>query len=452
MLSILVLIFLALISRPGLTQENGDELMRVADLTPGGKALYRRTLHQELTDVMDLIETHYVDPLERKSLMQSCVEGVGTPWSDGEKVEKVFHRFIYSFDELNPDSARQQMLKCIDSTLKQLGPQNRYFDSDKMQKLIADAKTKTGIDITLIRSNDRYEVVDVGEDGPAQLAGLQTGDVIVSIGGVSLATLKTEQIEELIHGKTGSVVTFEVFRPSLEKPFEIIVTRVPTDPGKIESKLLTNKVAHLTLRQFTSSTLRWFTASFQELLVSANGPIRGVMLDLRACTGGLLPVSVGLSAAFLPEKSPVVEIKGRTKDLNLSLRAEKSYYVQGKEPDPLAGLSEDIKTIPLVVVTGSRTSGGCEIIAAALQDNQRATIVGSQTAKQGLISQYFRPLNFLSPRLRLTTSRIIRSNGRSLAETGVNPDVSVESKLQIDLAGPGPVLDRAVQEIEARIK
>jgi carboxyl-terminal processing protease len=448
---IFIPIFILLVTSPGAAKEISRDILQVAELTPNGRIQYRKMLQQELKDVMNLVETHYVDPIERKTLMQSCVNGAGAPWPDGEKIEKVFNRFIFSLDELNADSARQQMLKCVDNMVKVLGPQNEYFDADKLDKLIAENKTDAGIDISLIPNKDGYEVVNMGEESAALLSGLRPGDVIISANEVPLLSLKSEEVRKLIIGTIGSSVKLLINRPGNEGSLEITVARVPTDRGKIESKLIGNGIAHLTLRHLTTSTLSWLMVSIQELQVSKNAPIRGVVLDLRSCTGGLLNVAVGVSAAFLPEKSPVMELKGRTKNSSVSLRAEKAHYVRGKEPNPLATLSEDFKSMPLSVITGPRTSGGCEIIAAALQDNKRATIVGAQTAKQGLISEYFRPENFLSPRLKLVTSRIFRVNGRSLIEEGVSPDIAVEARTPVDIAGPGPALERAVLEIEQKV-
>jgi carboxyl-terminal processing protease len=156
---------------------------------------------------------------------------------------------------------------------------------------------------------------------------------------------------------------------------------------------------------------------------NAQTPLKGVVLDLRNNPGGLLDAAVGLSAMFLPKDALVVYTEGRMEGSKTRYLASKDYYSR-RGGDPLANAPEILKTVPLVVLTNGAAASASEIVAGALQDHKRATVMGTTTFGKGSVQNII-PLSQTSG-VKLTTSRYFTPNGRSIQGTGIEPDVLIE--------------------------
>ena len=159
------------------------------------------------------------------------------------------------------------------------------------------------------------------------------------------------------------------------------------------------------------------------------GDLKGLVLDLRNDPGGLLNAAVAVSAAFLPKDALVVYTDGRVEDAKMRLHARKENYLRSaSREDYLSKLPAAVKNVPMIVLVNNGTASASEIVAGALQDHKRATVMGSQTFGKGSV-QTILPLGNNSA-IKLTTARYYTPNGRSIQAKGIEPDVAVDDGSQ----------------------
>lgn len=185
------------------------------------------------------------------------------------------------------------------------------------------------------------------------------------------------------------------------------------------------------MTQFQESTTQYLVKHLNELF--KQGPMKGLVLDLRNDPGGLLHGAVGVSAAFLPPKALVVSTDGRTEDAKRKYFAISEDYLRGTREDFLKTLPPSVKTVPMVVLVNGGSASASEIVAGALQDHKRAVVLGTQSFGKGSV-QTILPLNN-NTAIKLTTARYFTPNGRSIQAKGIEPDIKVEDTAGGDL-GP----------------
>jgi carboxyl-terminal processing protease len=167
------------------------------------------------------------------------------------------------------------------------------------------------------------------------------------------------------------------------------------------------------------------------------GPLKGLVLDLRNDPGGLLHSAVGISAAFLPAKSLVVSTDGRTEDARRRFVAAPEDYLRGRGEYVLQKLPAQVKSVPLIVLVNGASASASEIVAGALQDHKRATVLGTQTFGKGSV-QTIIPLRMDGDNpaaIKLTTARYYTPSGRSIQAKGIVPDLIVEDTAEGNFAG-----------------
>eukprot|EP01031_Cornospumella_fuschlensis_P031808 gene31808-38453_t len=185
------------------------------------------------------------------------------------------------------------------------------------------------------------------------------------------------------------------------------------------SKILDSKYLYLRVGSLDSSALRQLGSTLRAMEPDVLRGLSGIVLDLRRNPGGILTTSVGVAAAFLPTSTPVASTVGRNSKVEKYLAEPKSYVIRSA-PDELRSLPAAIKALPLLVMVNRQTQAGAEAIAAALQDNKRAQIMGEQTPGNGTV-QTFTPW-LENTGIKLTTSKLVRPNGEEWAGKGVTPD------------------------------
>jgi carboxyl-terminal processing protease len=152
--------------------------------------------------------------------------------------------------------------------------------------------------------------------------------------------------------------------------------------------------------------------------------MKGLILDLRNDPGGVLPGAIGVSAAFLPKDVPVVSTNGQIADSKATYLARRDFYATRVNNDPLARLPEAVKKVKMVVLVNSGSASASEIVAGALQDYKRATVMGTQTFGKGSV-QTIRQIS-ADTAVKLTTARYYTPNGRSIQARGIVPDLIVD--------------------------
>ncbi|SDP94930.1 carboxyl-terminal processing protease [Rhodoferax sp. OV413] len=274
--------------------------------------------------------------------------------------------------------------------------------------------------------------------GSALVAGVLWGDVLYAVDGKRVANMEPHQVAALLAGPQGSSFSVTVFRESTLTVLTLPVERRPTVSIKPSVTAVAPGVALLKVPRYRNDTLQDTAAALKEAW--QQDPFRrGLILDLRRSPGGLLSGAIGLASLFLPEDAVVASTHGRLPASNAKYKAAPAFYTGRNEPDPFAGLSAELRAVPLAVLIDASTMSGAEIVAAALKDHRRATLLGQKTWGSGSI-QTVRPLS-PTDALKITTAYWFSPNGARLHGAGVMPDVI--------LANPGS--DSAVQDAVAAL-
>jgi carboxyl-terminal processing protease len=187
--------------------------------------------------------------------------------------------------------------------------------------------------------------------------------------------------------------------------------------------------------QFQERTVDDMVKAINELY--KQGPLKGLVLDLRNDPGGLLHTAIGVSAAFLPPKVLVVSTDGRTDENRRKFLASPEDYLRGRGEDMLAKLPPQIRTVPMTVLINGASASASEIVAGALQDHKRATVIGTQSFGKGSV-QTIIPLRMDRDNpaaIKLTTARYYTPSGRSIQAKGIVPDLTVEDTAEGNFAG-----------------
>jgi carboxyl-terminal processing protease len=212
-------------------------------------------------------------------------------------------------------------------------------------------------------------------------------------------------------------------------PAEVNPRRDVQSAQSVTSKVIEGKHLYLHVSRLDDKTLEQLGGALRTTDPVAFREVSGMVLDLRENQGGLLTAMVGVAAVFLPASARVATAMGRDKELNISYLADSNFYYRGvASTDPLRELPLAVKNLPLLVLINRHTASGAEAIAAALQDNQRAKVIGEQTLGYGTV-QTVRMLSS-DTAIKLTTSKLIRPNGEEWEMKGVTPDYYTVQKVR----------------------
>ncbi|WP_395772252.1 S41 family peptidase [Arenimonas sp.] len=256
------------------------------------------------------------------------------------------------------------------------------------------------------RDPTRIRVVAPFDDTPAQRAGLRAGDFITAINGIPVNNDHSSASPERLRGKPGTKAVLTVLRQGEKSPLTITVIREVISIQSVKARWMEPGYAYFRISAFQGDTGLEFRRQWQSLQTSAAGvKAKGVLLDLRSNPGGLVNAAVEVADAFLPA-AVVVSTKGR------NALANSVYY---SKP------GEQFEGVPVVVLIDAGSASASEILAGALQDHKRATIIGSRSFGKGSVQNVIRLDN--GDAFKLTTSRYFTPNDRSIQAQGIVPDV-----------------------------
>jgi carboxyl-terminal processing protease len=225
-----------------------------------------------------------------------------------------------------------------------------------------------------------------------------------------------------MRGKPKTSIRLTIVRKGDAKPFEVTLMRDVIRVQSVKSKMIEPGYGYVRVSQFQEHTPENLVKHINVLY--KDGPLKGLVLDLRNDPGGLLNGAVGISAAFLPPRVTVVTTDGRTEDAKRKYVASPEDYLRGTRDDYLRALPAQVKNVPMVVLVNGGSASASEIVAGALQDYKRATIIGTQTFGKGSV-QTIMPLGN-NTAIKLTTARYYTPNGRSIQAKGITPDIEVD--------------------------
>jgi carboxyl-terminal processing protease len=224
-------------------------------------------------------------------------------------------------------------------------------------------------------------------------------------------------------------VVLTIARKGQDRPWIVPLERTEIVVRSVKAAMVEPGYAWLRISQFQEQTVGDMAAKLTELY-RQDPSIKGLVLDLRNDPGGLLPGAIGVSAAFLPANSEIVSTVGQLPDSNRAFYARREFYSGNTRTDPLAGLPRALQSVPMVVLVNGGSASAAEIVAGALQDYQRATIMGTQTFGKGSV-QTLRQLS-ADTAVKLTTARYYTPKGRSIQARGITPDLRVEERVDGD--------------------
>jgi len=324
---------------------------------------------------------------------------------------------------VEPVEDKKLITEAISGMLTGLDPHSAYLDQDAFRELQVGTQGEFGgLGIEVGMEEGFVKVVSPIEDTPAFRAGLKPGDFIIKIDDTSVKGMNLTEAVKRMRGKPRTSIRLTILRKGEPRPFEVTLIRDIIRVQSVKSKLIEPGYGWVRVSQFQEHTGENLAKHIEGLYRS--GPLKGLVLDLRNDPGGLLNGAVGIASAFLQPQMLVVRTDGRTEDAKRKFIAAPEDYLRGSRKDYLRDLPAALKTVPMVVLVNGGSASASEIVAGALQDHKRATIMGTATFGKGSV-QTILPLGN-NTAIKLTTARYYTPSGRSIQAKGITPDIVVE--------------------------
>lgn len=327
-------------------------------------------------------------------------------------------------DYVEPVEDKKLINEALTGMLQGLDPHSAFMDKDAYKDLQAGTQGEFGgLGIEVTMEDGLVKVVTPIEDSPAYKAGLKSGDLISKLDEKQVRGLTLNDAVKIMRGAPGTKIILTVLRKDESQPLTFSLTRDTIKSQSVKNKYIEKDYGYVRITQFQEHTGEDLAKALIALQKQNKGPFKGLVLDLRNNPGGLLDAAVGVSAAFLPKDKLVVYTEGRVEDSKMQLKANVSDYARRGKPDYLRSVPEDYKKTPMVVLLNAGSASASEIVAGALQDHKRATILGITSFGKGSV-QTILPMNNGSA-IKLTTARYFTPNGRSIQAKGIEPDINV---------------------------
>jgi carboxyl-terminal processing protease len=331
-------------------------------------------------------------------------------------------------DYVEPVDEKKLISEAISGMVASLDPHSQYFDKKSFKEFREGTSGRfVGVGIEITMEDGLVKVVSPIEDSPAFRAGLKSGDLITKIDDTAVKGLSINDAVKLMRGEPRTKVLLSIFRKDENRTFPVTITREEIKTQSVKTRMVEPGYAWVRVSQFQDRTIEDFARKVEDLY-KADPKIKGLVLDLRNDPGGLLDAAVALSAAFLPDNVTVVSTNGQLADSKFVYTTAPQHYLRRGGSDPIKRLTDAtkgaLKSVPLVVLVNEGSASASEIVAGALQDHKRATILGSQTFGKGSV-QTVRPLG-PDTGLKLTTARYYTPAGKTIQAKGIVPDVMVD--------------------------
>lgn len=340
-------------------------------------------------EIFDRIRSEYVDPPDEQELIRAAIQG---------------------------------MLTSLDPHSGYLPPQ----DADEFRQDTSGEFGGLGIEVTM--EDGIVKVISPIDDTPAARAGVLANDLIIEIDGTAIQGLTLDQAVDKMRGPIGTDITITVAREGVDKPLEFKLTRA-TIAMRAVRWTMDGDVAVLRLSRFSAQAYIGIENAIKSIYEERKGVApKGIILDLRNNPGGLVDQAVYVADAFL-KQGAVVLTRGRTEQ-------ESARY--DAQPDPL---DEQLKDVPLVVLINGGSASASEIVAGALQDHKRATLVGTRSFGKGSVQSIIS----LGPdgAMRLTTARYYTPDNRSIQALGITPDIEIHQVVPEEFQGRDEIIGEA---------
>ncbi len=332
----------------------------------------------------------------------------------GDVLERVRADYVERPDDgMLIDSAINGMLSALDPHSAYLNPKN-FRD---MQVQTKGEFGGLGIEVTM--ENGVVKVVSPIDDTPAAKAGLQSNDLITHLDSEQIVGLTLEQAVEKMRGPVNTPINLTIIRRGKDEPFDVRIVRDVIRINAVKARL-EGDIIYVKISTFNEQTHANLVKQVDALKKQLGKAARGYVVDLRNNPGGLLDQAIAISDDFL-DKGAIVLTKGRGLEETQRANARAGDIAEGK---------------PVVVLINGGSASASEIVAGALQDHKRATVIGTRSFGKGSV-QTIIPLG-ANGAIRLTTARYYTPSGRSIQAKGIEPDILVEQELPPELQSKGP--------------
>ena len=343
---------------------------------------------QQLAAVFSMVKSDYVEPVDEKKLITDAISGM----------------------------------------VASLDPHSQYFDKKTFKEFREGTTGRfVGVGIEITMEEGLVKVVSPIEGSPAFRAGLKSGDLITKVDDTAIKGLTLNDAVKRMRGEPNTKVVLTVFRKDENRSFPVTIVREEIKTVSVKGKVVEPGYGWIRLTQFQERTVDDFARKLEEIY-KAEPQLKGLVLDLRNDPGGLLDAAVAVSTAFLPDNVTVVSTNGQLAESKYVYKAAPEFYQRRGGNDPIRRMTEATKgvykNLKLVVLVNEGSASASEIVAGALQDYKRATLLGSQTFGKGSV-QTVRQLG-PDTALKITTARYYTPNGRSIQAKGIVPDVLVD--------------------------
>ena len=343
-------------------------------------------------------------------------ESIEEPKPDTYNKLKIFSEVLSLIESNYVESVGSDALinGAIRGMVKALDPHTSYLPPVSYKEMQVETTGKFGgLGIEISIRDGVLTVISPIEETPAFEVGIKAGDKIIKIEEESTLDMTLQDAVSLLRGETGSPVTITIFRDSFKAPKEFTIVRAIIKVRSVVHKLYKKDIGYIKIRSFSKNTSVDLDKALAEL---EKKEISKLILDLRNNPGGLLNQAVEVTDRFLNRENLIVYTKGRSDEQNMRFTSH----------DKVAGVS-----YPLIILVNSGSASASEIVAGALQDLNRAIILGTPTFGKGSV-QTIIPLSDGSA-LRLTTARYYTPSGRVIQENGIEPDIIIERKIPEEL-------------------
>ena len=319
----------------------------------------------------------------------------------------VFERVRADYVEKPDDS--KLIESAINGMLAGLDPHSSYMDSKSFRDMQVQTRGEFGgLGIEVTMGEGLIKGVAPIDDTPAAKAGIMANDIITHLDDEPVQGLTLNQAVEKMRGPVNTKIKLKIMRKGQDKPVEVAITRDIIRVRSIRSRLEGDDVGFIRVTQFNEQTTDGLKKAIADLSTQAGDKLKGFVIDLRNNPGGLLDQAISVSDAFL-EKGEIVSTRGRNPEETQRFNAR-------------AGDLTKIK--PVIVLINGGSASASEIVAGALQDHRRATVIGTRSFGKGSV-QTIIPLGSGNGALRLTTARYFTPSGRSIQAKGISPDIEV---------------------------
>jgi carboxyl-terminal processing protease len=298
----------------------------------------------------------------------------------------------------------------INGMLTSLDPHSSYMDGKSYRDMQVQTRGEFGgLGIEVTMEDGLIKVVAPIDDTPAAKAGILANDIITHLDDDAVQGLTLNQAVEKMRGAPNTKIRLKVMRKGKDTPLEITLVRDVIRVRSVRSRVEGDDVAYIRLTQFNEQTTEGLKRAINDLTTQIPGDkLKGYVIDMRNNPGGLLEEAISVSDAFL-DKGEIVSTRGRNVEETQRRNAKPGDLLRNK---------------PIIVLINGGSASASEIVAGALQDHKRATVIGTRSFGKGSV-QTIIPLGSGNGALRLTTARYFTPSGRSIQAKGISPDIEV---------------------------